>query len=98
MRLNLITLSFFTLLSLLLSETLQAQTCISGRVYEDYNNNGVQDGPEPGLVGLTVNMVLSDGMTVSTSTNVSSCYFCNIVSANVKCVCSIAMVPIANVS
>lgn len=83
MRLNFIIFSFFILFLLLLSEMLQVQICILGCVYEDYNNNGVQDGFEFGFVGFIVNMVFSDGMIVSISINVDGDYiFCDVLEGN----------------
>lgn len=59
---------------------LQAQDCISGVVYSDDNNNGVQDGPEGPLAGQTVVAVASDG-TVSQATTLGdgSYAFCSLV-------------------
>ncbi|WP_083937374.1 SdrD B-like domain-containing protein [Lewinella cohaerens] len=73
-KIMLLCCSFF-----LLAGSLYSQGCVSGTVYEDYNNNGLQDAGEPGLFGWTVNAVLNDGMSISTTTNMDGQYeFCDI--------------------
>ncbi len=63
-RLRLFLLISLAAMSAALPPALQAQDCISGVVYSDDNNNGVQDGAEGPLAGQTVVAVASDG-TVS---------------------------------
>ncbi|RMF01697.1 MAG: T9SS C-terminal target domain-containing protein [Bacteroidetes bacterium] len=73
--------TLFSLLVLLwaLPTALSAQQdCISGTVFEDLNNNGVQDAGENGIPGLIVTDLAPNG-PLSTSTDADGNYqFCNL--------------------
>jgi len=47
---------------------------ISGTVFDDVNENGVLDGGEPGLAGVTVVLATSDGHTIDVHTDPSGNY------------------------
>ncbi|MEP7236459.1 MAG: SdrD B-like domain-containing protein [Ferruginibacter sp.] len=51
---------------------------IGDRVWEDLNRNGVQDGTEPGIAGVTVNLYNSSNAVIgTTTTNASGNYIFN---------------------
>lgn len=79
-RLRLFLLISLAAMSAALPPGLQAQDCISGVVYSDDNNNGVQDGPEGPLAGQTVVAVASDGMVSQATTLGDGSYqFCSLI-------------------
>ncbi|MBZ0288082.1 MAG: carboxypeptidase regulatory-like domain-containing protein, partial [Anaerolineae bacterium] len=47
---------------------------IGNRVWRDNNNNGRQDGGEPGVNGITVNLLDSGGAVIRTTTTVTGAY------------------------
>jgi subtilisin-like proprotein convertase family protein len=52
-----------------LNVTTQASTAIVGdRVFEDLNNNGIQNGGEPGVDGITVRLLNSPALTTAATT------------------------------
>jgi len=74
-----LTLSFLSL-GLFWSGQLQAQNCINGFVFEDLNNNALQDPGEAGLAGQTIRLELPDGSNLTVLSNLDGAYeFCNLV-------------------
>jgi SdrD B-like domain len=53
---------------------LKATGSIGDFVWQDLNNNGIQDTGEPGIAGVTVTLTLPDATTVTTTTNASGGY------------------------
>lgn len=49
-------------------------TTVAGTVYRDYNANGIQDGGEPGIAGITVTAYGSDGTATSCETTADGTY------------------------
>ena len=53
--------------------------CLGDFVWEDYNNNGIQDAGEPGIAGVTVTLTLPGGGTKVTTTDANGAYsFCDL--------------------
>ena len=48
--------------------TFNSKSSIGDRVWNDLNNNGIQDAGEPGLEGVTVTLYAGDGVTVIATT------------------------------
>jgi len=47
---------------------------IGDTVFQDDNNNGVQDAGEPGIAGVTINLVCDDGASNSQTTDANGNY------------------------
>lgn len=68
-----------SLLFLSIATHLQAQSCISGIVYEDLNSNGILDAAETGLGNLDVYAISSVGAVNQVMTNTEGFYeFCDL--------------------
>lgn len=67
------------IMAILATASASAQSCISGTVYEDLDNDCVRDAAENGLVGITMQLISSTGIVTEQITNDTGFYlFCNL--------------------